>query len=204
MPISLVIIIFSYVCHSVLPNVEASMANKSQFRTLLKLTFVFVAVLKLGFSVCVFLSFSSNIQELIVNSLPMGNMRRFVNGLLILNAFFSYPFLVISIIQISEESVSPDSISFKIPDLVWFIGIRVITNFIALLPAYCHSSFRPVYGVHWQPNRILHCLHFSRLFSSHAKSERFKTASLYFGYSDYHLRDSCQHTGFSFHWQILY
>ncbi|XP_078344595.1 vesicular inhibitory amino acid transporter-like [Oculina patagonica] len=141
MPIALAIIIFSYLCHSVLPGVEASMDNRSQFRTMLALCYTFVAILKIAFSVCAFLSFSSNIQEVIVNSLPMGVMRMLVNGFLILNVLFSYPFRVITIIQTIEESVTVESLPFKIPEIVWFIGIRVITNFLTLLPAISIPHF---------------------------------------------------------------
>ena len=140
-PVALAIIIFSYICHPILPVVEASMKDKSQFRAMLTLSFIAVAILKVGFSVCAFLSFSSNIQDVIVNSLPMGILRRIVNGVLIVNVLFSYPFLVISIIQTIEESVSVESFSFKIPDIVWFIGIRVFTNFLTLLPAISIPHF---------------------------------------------------------------
>ena len=140
-PVALAIIIFSYICHPILPVVEASMKDKSQFRAMLTLSFICVAILKVGFSVCAFLSFSSNIQDVIVNSLPMGILRRIVNGVLIVNVLFSYPFLVISIIQTIEESVSAESFSFKIPDIVWFIGIRVFTNFLTLLPAISIPHF---------------------------------------------------------------
>ena len=122
-PVSLAIIIFSYLCHPVLPGVEASMENKSKYRTMLALSYFFVAIVKVVFSVCAFLSFSSHIQDVIVNSLPVGVIRSLVNAFLLLNVFFSYPFRVITIIQTIEESVSPDSFSCKIPDLVWFIGI---------------------------------------------------------------------------------
>lgn len=141
MPVALGIIIFSYICHPVLPGVEASMENRSQYNTTLALSFTFVAILKVAFSVCAFLSFSSNIQEVIVNSLPMGIIRILVNGFLILNVFFSYPFRVITIIQTIEESVTVDSFPFKIPDLVWFIGIRLLTNFLTLLPAISIPHF---------------------------------------------------------------
>ena len=140
-PVSLAIIIFSYVCHPVLPGVEASMENKSKYRTMLALSYFFVAIVKVFFSVCAFLSFSSNIQDVIVNSLPVGVIRSLVNAFLLLNVFFSYPFRVITIIQTIEESVSPDSFSCKIPDLVWFIGIRVSTNFLTLLPAILIPHF---------------------------------------------------------------
>ena len=141
MPITLAIIIFSYLCHPVLPGVEASMENRSQFRTMLALSYIFVTIFKIVFSVCAFLSFSSNIQEVIVNSLPMGVMRILVNGFLILNVLFSYPFRVITIIQTIEESITVDSFPFKIPEIVWFIGIRVLTNFLTLLPAISIPNF---------------------------------------------------------------
>ena len=140
-PVSLAIIIFSYLCHPVLPGVEASMENKSKYRTMLALSYFFVAIVKVVFSVCAFLSFSSHIQDVIVNSLPVGVIRSLVNAFLLLNVFFSYPFRVITIIQTIEESVSPDSFSCKIPDLVWFIGIRVSTNFLTLLPAILIPHF---------------------------------------------------------------
>ena len=140
-PVSLAIIVFSYLCHPILPGVEASMENKSKYRTMLALSYFFVAIVKVVFSVCAFLSFSSNIQDVIVNSLPVGVIRSLVNAFLLLNVFFSYPFRVITIIQTIEESVSPDSFSFKISDLVWFIGIRVSTNFLTLLPAILIPHF---------------------------------------------------------------
>ena len=140
-PVALGIIIFSYLSHTVLPGVEASMQNRSQYNTMLALSYSFAAILKIAFSVCAFLSFSSNIQEVIVNSLPMGVIRILVNGFLILNVFFSYPFRVITIIQTIEESVTIDSLPFKIPDIVWFIGIRLLTNFLTLLPAISIPHF---------------------------------------------------------------
>ena len=140
-PVSLAIICYSYLCHTTLPSLEASMEDKSQYRTMLGRTYLFVAIIKVVFSVCTFLSFSSNIQEVISNSLPMGVLRILVNTFLILNVVFSYPFLVITIIQIIEDSVSPDCFSFKIPHIVWFIGIRVATNFLTLLPAILISHF---------------------------------------------------------------
>ena len=140
-PVSLAIISYSYLCHTTLPGLEASMEDKPQFRTMLGLTYLFVAIIKVTFSVLTFFSFSSNIQEVISNSLPMGVIRTLVNAFLILNVVFSYPFLVITIIQIIEDSVSPDCFSFKIPHIVWFIGIRVSTNFLTLLPAILIPHF---------------------------------------------------------------
>ena len=87
-PVSLAIIVFSYLCHPVLPGVESSMENKSKYRTMHALSYFFVAIVKVVFSVCAFLSFSSNIQDVIVNSLPVGVIRSLVNAFLLLNVFF--------------------------------------------------------------------------------------------------------------------
>ena len=140
-PVSLAIISYVYLCHTTLPGLEATMEDKSQYRTMLGLTYLFAAIIKVTFSVLTFFSFSSNIEEVISNSLPMGVLRTVVNAFLILNVVFSYPFLVITIIQIIEDSVSPDCFSFKIPHIVWFIGIRVATNFLTLLPAILIPHF---------------------------------------------------------------
>lgn len=140
-PVSVAIIVFSYICHPVLPGVEESMQDRSQFRKMLAMSYTFTAILKIVFSVCAFLSFSSNIQEVIANSLPMGIIRIVVNGFMILNVFFSYPFRVVTIIQTIEELVSVDSLPFKVPYLVWFIGIRMFTNFLTLLPAISIPRF---------------------------------------------------------------
>ena len=140
-PVSLAIIIFSFICHPILPGVEESLQNRSQFRKMLALSYTFVAILKIVFSVCAFLSFSPDIPEVIANSLPMGFLRVFVNGFLILNALFSYPFSVITIIHTIEEIFSVDSLPFRCPEIVWFIGIRVLTNFLTLLPAISIPHF---------------------------------------------------------------
>ena len=79
-PVSLAIISYSYLCHTTLPGLEASMEDKSQFRTILGITYLFVAIIKVTFSVLTFFSFSSNIQEVISNSLPMGVIRTLVNA----------------------------------------------------------------------------------------------------------------------------
>ncbi|XP_073231215.1 vesicular inhibitory amino acid transporter-like [Porites lutea] len=140
-PVSLAVISYSYICHSTLPGLEASMENRSQYRPMLGLAFFFAAMMKVIFSVFAFLSFSPNIQEVISNSLPMGVIRTLVNTSLILSVVFSYPFLVISIIQIIEDLVSEDCFSLKIPRIVWFVGIRVATNFLTLLPAILIPHF---------------------------------------------------------------
>ena len=140
-PIGLAIIIFSYICHPILPGVEESMENRSQYRSMLAFSFIFVAIFKIVFSVCAFLSFSSNINEVIVNSLPMGIMHMLVNGVLIINVIFSYPFIVLSILQVIEDSVSSESFPCKIPDLVWFIGVRVMTSLLTVLPAISIPHF---------------------------------------------------------------
>ena len=64
-PVSLAIVIFSYNCHPALPGVEESLQNRSQFPKILALSYTFVTILKIVFSVCAFLSFSPDIPDVI-------------------------------------------------------------------------------------------------------------------------------------------
>ncbi|RMX54045.1 hypothetical protein pdam_00013669 [Pocillopora damicornis] len=142
-PVSLALIIFSFICHPILPGVEESLQNRSQFRKMLALSYTFVAILKIFVLSCRLAQIFQNpdIPDVIVNSLPMGFLRVFVNGFLILNVLFSYPFRVITIIHTIEEIFSVDSLPFRCPEIVWFIGIRVFTNFLTLLPAISIPHF---------------------------------------------------------------
>ena len=111
--------------------------NRSQFPKILALSYTFVTILKIVFSVCAFLSFSPDIPDVIANSLPMGFLR-----VLILNESTSLDFKrSLSIIYTIEEIFSVDSLPFRCPDIVWFIGIRVLTNFLTLLPAISIPHF---------------------------------------------------------------
>ncbi len=51
-PIGLAIIIFSYICHPILPGVEESMEKRSQFHAMLAFSFIFVMIFKIVFCLC--------------------------------------------------------------------------------------------------------------------------------------------------------
>lgn len=142
-PIALAIVIFSYICHPILPTVEGNMREPDKFNIMLAVTYIFVAIIKILFALFGFLSFNTNIREVITNSIPLRSIQITVNLFLLLNVFFSYPFRVITIIRCIEESV--DIESFPIPDrakgLLWYISIRVVVNFLALLPAVAIPHF---------------------------------------------------------------
>ena len=72
MVISLSIITYSYGAFVILPSVEQSMAKKSKFSCALALANGTSLMMKLSFSVCAFLSFSVNTNEVILNNLPPG------------------------------------------------------------------------------------------------------------------------------------
>ena len=134
-PIALVIIIFSYICHPVLPGVEASLADRSQFNKMLCVSYFFVSLTKITFSLCAYLAFSDNIQDVIVNSLPQGAIHILVSSFLAFNVMLSYPFRTVTIIQTIEDSILPDRQWSKMGNLAWFIFIRIFVNFVTLIPA---------------------------------------------------------------------
>ncbi|EDO49908.1 predicted protein, partial [Nematostella vectensis] len=139
-PLALAIIIFSYICHPVLPGIEANMADPNKFNTMLALSYASVFLVKIVFSMCAFLSFSTHISEVITNSLPLGYLKISVNIFLLLSIVLSYPFRVMTIIQVLE-SVIPDSLISKFPSIVWFIFVRIFVNFLTLIPAVSIPRF---------------------------------------------------------------
>jgi vesicular inhibitory amino acid transporter len=140
-PITIAIITFSYICHPVLPAIETSMADPTQFNTMLAITYAVVFTIKMVFAILGFLTFKSNMNEVITNSLPRGAIHVIVNSFLVINVMFSYPFRVMTIIQCVEDSVVPESIRSRFHDILWFISIRVVINFISLLPAIAVPRF---------------------------------------------------------------
>ncbi|XP_031568541.1 vesicular inhibitory amino acid transporter-like [Actinia tenebrosa] len=140
-PISLAIITFSYICHPCLPAIEASMKDPTKYNAMLGITYAFVFMIKIVFSVMGLFTFSTNINEVITNSLPKGKLHILVNSFLIINVLFSYPFRVMTIIHCVEDSVVPESCRSKFNDILWFVGIRVLINFITLLPAIMVPHF---------------------------------------------------------------
>lgn len=140
-PISLAIITFSYICHPCLPAIEKSMDDPTKFNAMLGITYAFVYMIKIVFSVLGLFTFSSNMNEVITNSLPKGTLHIVVNSFLIINVLFSYPFRVLTIIHCVEDSVVPESFRSRFHDIVWFVGIRIFVNFVSLLPAIAIPRF---------------------------------------------------------------
>lgn len=93
------------------------------------------------FALIGFLTFSSNIDEVITNSIPIRAIKIVVNSFLLLNVFFSYPFRVITLIHCIEDSIDLESIHARFSGLPWFIFMRVVLNFLTLLPAVLVPHF---------------------------------------------------------------
>ncbi|KAK3736985.1 hypothetical protein QZH41_015627 [Actinostola sp. cb2023] len=140
-PIALAIIIFSYICHPVLPTVEANMIDPKQFNVMLALTYMAVFAIKIVFALFGFLTFSSNIKEVITNSIPSGTVQIVVNSFLVLNVMFSYPFRVITLIHCIEDSVVTEQFRSRFSDISWSITVRVVVNFVTLIPAIAIPHF---------------------------------------------------------------
>lgn len=140
-PIAIAIVIFSYISHPVLPTIESNMRDPDRFNTMLAITYAFIVSIKVPFALIGFLAFSSNIQDVITNSIPIRGVQLAVNSLLVLNVFFSYPFLVKSIIHCMEDSIASESLQSRLNEWPWFILSRVVVNLVTLLPALVIPHF---------------------------------------------------------------
>ena len=162
-----------------MPGLDASMEKKSQYRTILGLTYCFVAIIKVTFSALTFLSFSSNIQEVISNSLPMGVIRTLVNTSLILNVVFSYPFLVI-FYHTNNQRFSVPRLLFIQNTSYCLVYWHSSYNKLSYSPS---SNFNPtfwaLYGFYFKFDRIGDYVYFTCSFPSHFEKERSKIVPLY-------------------------
>lgn len=124
-PVAFGIVIFSNAAHSILPRLEGDMANKGKFKVMLSLSYILITCLKLGFSLCGFLSFTTSTKDLVTNNLPQGVVYYISCGFLGVNVLASYPFPVLIVVRSIEDALSPGSVLDKLPSAVWFVCVRV-------------------------------------------------------------------------------
>lgn len=124
-PIALGIVIFSNAAHSILPRLEGDMANKGKFNFMLGISYIFITALKLSFSLCGFLSFTTHTKDLITNNLPIGVVYYVSCVFLGVNVLASYPFPVLIVVRSIQDAITPDSTLAKLPKAGWFVCLRV-------------------------------------------------------------------------------
>ena len=124
-PVAFGIVIFSNAAHSILPRLEGDMANKGMFRVMLSISYIFITCLKVTFSFCAFLSFTTDTKDLVTNNLPPGVVYYIACVFLGINVLASYPFPILIIVRSIEDALSPGRLLDRLPKAVWFVCVRV-------------------------------------------------------------------------------
>lgn len=131
-PVAFGIVIFSNAAHSILPRLEGDMANKGMFIVMLSISYIFITCLKVTFSLCAFLSFTTDTKDLVTNNLPAGVVYYISCVFLGINVLASYPFPILIVVRSIEDALSPGSLLDRLPKAVWFVCVRVSLVFLTL------------------------------------------------------------------------
>ena len=138
---SLPILLVSYFAYPIIPSVEGSMANKKKFGRALSLAYVISASTKVSFAIFAFLSFGSNTNEVILNSLPSGPVHVTVGSFFALNCILSYSLAIYPLFETVHKSLTTHIQNDKIPDFVTNAVIRITVVVLSVAVAILVPSF---------------------------------------------------------------
>jgi len=138
---SLSILFYSYFAHPILPSVEGSMTDKGKFGRALTLAYVVSASMKLPFAVFAFLSFGTNTDAVILNSLPAGPVHIAVGSFFALNCILSYGLAIYPLFEFVEKSITIRIQNDRIPDFVTNAVIPVTVVLLSVVVAILVPSF---------------------------------------------------------------
>ena len=159
--ISLGIALSSYGVAEIIPSVEKSMKNKSDFGKALASAFAVSVVIKVIIAVFGFLTFGSKTDEAIVNNFPAGPLNITASISLVISSLLSIILCLRPVCESLDESTFSSEITSDISNTIRNIIIRVslvvITLAIAIflphfaLIAALMGSFQTVFSGFWIP-----------------------------------------------------
>jgi len=135
------LVISSYCVYSILIPVEESMVDPSRFGSALGSSLLLAAIFKLTFSLCGFLAFSRNTDEVIGNNFPPGAARTMVSVAYVTYVIFSYTLTIYPVFQSLDESRMARIVSSFIPSFIWTVTTRFLAVFATLLIAVAIPHF---------------------------------------------------------------
>ena len=135
------LVISSYCVYSILIPVEESMADRSKFRPALGISLLLAAVFKMVFSVCGFLAFSRETDEVIGNNFPLGTPRTIVSVVYVTYVVFCYTLVVYPVFQSLDDSRLASAITSCVPPFIWTAITRFVIVFATLLVAFAIPHF---------------------------------------------------------------
>ena len=159
--ISLGITLLSYGVASIIPSVEKSMKNKSDFGKALASAFAVSLVIKVIIAVFGFLTFGSKTDEAIVNNFPVGPLNITASVSLVISSLLSIILCLRPVCESLDESTFfseiTSDISNTIRNIITRVSLVVITLAIAIfLPHFAligalMGSFQMVFTGFWIP-----------------------------------------------------
>ena len=159
--ISLGIALLSYGVAGIIPSVEKSMKNKSDFGKALASAFAVSVVIKVIIAVFGFLTFGSKTDEAIVNNFPVGPLNITASISLVISSLLSIILCLRPVCESLDESTffseMTSDISNTIRNIIIRVSLVVITLAIAIflphfaLIAALLGSFQTVFSGFWIP-----------------------------------------------------
>ena len=108
------------------------MANRGMFKFMLSISYIFITCLKVTFSLCAFLSFTTDTKDLVTNNLPAGVVYYISCVFLGINVLASYPFPILIVFRSIEDALPPVWFLDRLPTAVWFVCVRVSLMLLTL------------------------------------------------------------------------
>jgi len=110
LPFFLGVAIYCYEGAGLILSLEASCARDSRekFRTVFKVTLLFVTTLYIAFGACGYLSFGETTEQMITLNLPEGHFPEVVQLCLCFSLFFTYPIMMFPVVLLLEKKLLPD------------------------------------------------------------------------------------------------
>ncbi len=135
------LVISSYCVYSILIPVEESMADRSKFGLALGMSLMMAATFKVLFSLCGFLSFTQDTEEVIGNNFPLGAPRTIVSVVYVMYVLFCYTLVVFPVFQSLDDSRLTSAVTSVIPSFIWTATTRFLVVFATLLVAFAVPHF---------------------------------------------------------------
>lgn len=139
--VSFGLVISSYCVYAILIPVEESMADRSKFGSALGLSMLLAALFKVIFSLCGFLSFPRDTEEVIGNNFPLGAPRTIVSIVYVMYVVFSYTLVINPVLQSLDDSRLTSIVNSFIPSFICSATTRFLLVFFTLLVAVAVPHF---------------------------------------------------------------
>ncbi|XP_072012999.1 vesicular inhibitory amino acid transporter-like [Amphiura filiformis] len=152
--VSASIILFNFGTQFIMPGVEESMADRTQFNKVLNITYVITGVLNILYALFAFLTFAENTHEFITYNMPLGPIQATVSSLFVIKSMLSYPlmlFIVVNSVDAMElpylpPCYNPDGQINRLPP-IWAMIFRGLLVAFTLFLAVCIPHFTLLMGV---------------------------------------------------------